>query len=60
MPDIKIKPCPFCGAEAVINEFKKRIAVNCLGDDCFAQQKGPKELQDRIIEMWNRRTSNPK
>ncbi len=62
MPEIKIKPCPWCGAEARICSTPLGCFVECvpLGhlhnsgvfNDTF--YKNPQEA----AEDWNRRTEN--
>ncbi len=48
----RLLPCPFCGGEAALDEFKgRRNSVACDGPDCFASMDGPS-----CVESWNRRS----
>ena len=54
----KLKPCPFCGGEAVYsNDYGNpevvSHAVMCLDPDCGATITGP--YKDVVIAAWNRR-----
>ena len=52
----ELKPCPFCGSEAIIKYILGREAVVCQG--CNAEMCGDYTPIDILIEMWNRRTEN--
>lgn len=65
MSEIKLKPCPFCGGEAILltcsrlyilEQNKGRRAVFCVNDDCGAVMYG--STQREAIDAWNRRTNN--
>lgn len=54
---IKLKPCPFCGGEAILmsretNYFATRFFVIC--DNCHASSKWCKNKEE-AAEAWNRR-----
>ncbi|MCK9458593.1 MAG: Lar family restriction alleviation protein [Proteobacteria bacterium] len=66
-PDLK--PCPFCGGEAVLWEAKwtSMPRVGCKNKNCIIHPQSPVEpppedektkfsvLEERIIEAWNTR-----
>lgn len=54
-PTPELLPCPFCGSEASVHEFQKRIAIICVNPNCWAQQKATKELFPQIVAAWNTR-----
>jgi len=49
----ELKPCPFCGGEAEIDEFP--FSIFCMS--CFAETKGCQSVKE-AIEAWNRRVSD--
>ena len=51
--DVQLKPCPFCGGEAVIVELKKHTIVGCK--TCFAVTQYGKDMLS-AIEAWNHRS----
>ena len=51
----QLSPCPFCGAQAVVSEHSKRVAINCENPECWAQQKGPRESFPLLVKAWNKR-----
>jgi Lar family restriction alleviation protein len=58
MPE-QIKPCPFCGSEAKIQDAFydcMHYWVQCTNDDCKAQSWSQEDSPDGAIERWNRRT----
>ena len=62
----EIKPCPFCGGEAMIvsdwsvGSQKEMYTVECTNDECTATINKMKETQDEVIKIWNRRANNDK
>lgn len=74
MPEIKLKPCPFCGGVPItritvvrgISEDKIRYSIMC--DDCCIRRfadicsgdsfEKVKSAIDKAIEEWNRRSPN--
>ena len=67
MSDMELKPCPFCGGEAVINEIPphKHTFVNmpdcegftyieCTGCGCTIGA----DTTQQAIEAWNRRADD--
>ncbi len=60
----KLKPCPFCGSEAmIVNDWsvgfqKEMYTVECTNDECTATINKMKETQDEVIKIWNRRVDN--
>lgn len=55
----KLKPCPFCGGEACIQEhvfigYTSTYGVVCL--DCCAEIRQFFYTTEEAIEAWNRRT----
>ena len=56
----ELKPCPFCGGDAIIHNFKpvheKRLwYISC--HDCGIEQTNYLSEQE-AIEAWNRRASD--
>lgn len=68
MQEEKLKPCPFCGSEAIINEIlphKHSLAkfmpdcdgecfIECANCTCAISAKS----KDEAIDTWNRRADN--
>ena len=50
-----IKPCPFCGSEAMIEEGDNRLIVSCRGIGCYAQQTCISNKRQEAINKWNER-----
>lgn len=54
----ELKPCPFCGGEAIM-QAPNMHRVTCIScRDCMASSKWGKI--EEIISMWNRRTDDGK
>jgi hypothetical protein len=67
MPNIELKPCPFCGGAAAIGRTKKTLnlqyCVGCNNSRCIANRlRNPFVLhylsQREAAEAWNRRSSD--
>lgn len=58
----KLKPCPFCGSEAVITYSYsiKGFQVFCDNDDCILNslEMFDKTTEHKAAEAWNRRAEN--
>ena len=54
MPN-ELKPCPFCGGEAKVNEFNDVFFVACVV--CQSETIWF-ETPEEAIEAWNRRVDN--
>ena len=58
----KIKPCPFCGSEAEIEDNSlsnlKYFTVKCSNENCGASVHfcGKSESREEILSAWNNRT----
>lgn len=58
----KLKPCPFCGSEAIMETFatvrerKPRYRVKCSG--CWCETNWDNFSQEEATETWNRRASD--
>lgn len=50
-----LKPCPFCGREAVLVTKHHYLAyfVECANEQCFASVRGDSELE--VLLAWNTR-----
>ena len=55
----KLKPCPFCGSEAIINykEALEAYICECSNDDCPASYMigNRYDTREEAIEVWNKR-----
>lgn len=70
MPEIKLKPCPFCGGDAKIfyDNYGKYLAkCSCglligieleTGNELIDGWKAKFDTFDEAVEAWNRRVSN--
>ena len=50
--DIKLKPCPFCGGEAIIDGCDETLWI-VICKECNASI-GYKETEQEAIDAWNR------
>lgn len=58
----EIKPCPFCGNEAVIGRSKRAVTVGCDFNDCPSREcysSGKLEDESSVIASWNTRHPSP-
>lgn len=55
MNEIKLKPCPFCGGNAILNGLGFSHSVYC--EDCGANIHGTGGMLDKLylVEVWNKR-----
>lgn len=53
--EIKLKPCPFCGAKARRDGFRNTFYVECEKCKCCTQIKA--RMCD-AVRLWNRRAGN--
>lgn len=53
----KVKPCPFCGGQAQIYDFKDgRYLVECINPDCDVYPYTSTHYdKQEAIDAWNRR-----
>jgi len=61
--DEKLKPCPFCGGYAHIDNTSsmkqfRDFAIYCEGCDSWFVLDSYKADEEDLIGAWNRRTSN--
>ena len=47
-------PCPFCGANAVVDLTDRGFSVRCL--ECYTKSY-PQFMKEDAISLWNRRAS---
>lgn len=58
---MELKPCPFCGGEACMQEhvfhgYTSTYGVVCL--DCCAETRQFYDTKEEAAEAWNRRADN--
>lgn len=55
-----LKPCPFCGSEAVMTYSKNGFQVFCDNDECILNslEMIDKTTEHEAAEAWNRRAEN--
>ena len=68
MTDIKLKPCPFCGGEAIVfvaQDHGVRVAcINCVCGTFWAQDSSTAVFANkpsaiaRVVDAWNRRMTH--
>jgi len=52
----KLKPCPFCGRAAIIEQLSpRRCAVGCPSAECGVQPLVIHSAEAGACEMWNQR-----
>jgi Lar family restriction alleviation protein len=54
----KLKPCPFCGGEAIIEQdeyWYLEWAVSCCNEDCVCYIGRSYRTKEETIAAWNRR-----
>ena len=51
-----LKPCPFCGSEAKMEEsYNHRVYASCLNDRCTCYLQQLYETPAELAERWNTR-----
>ena len=60
MADIELKPCQFCGGEAVMTYSIKGFQIFCDNENCILNtlEMYDKITEDEAVEAWNRRAEN--
>ena len=64
MSEIKLKPCPFCGGEAVLKRDRIGLyCVKCTNCGCmttfqFDFGEGEEVSRRKAADVWNRRIDN--
>ncbi|MCM1225973.1 MAG: Lar family restriction alleviation protein [Clostridium sp.] len=63
MPEIKLKPCPFCGGLPILNNEKNRACsfvkcIECGAESGLVKVSAEYCSDEKAAEAWNRRTSN--
>jgi Lar family restriction alleviation protein len=51
----KLKPCPFCGGEPFIKQYKDFYLYKVICENCYVETGGWCEKRE-AINAWNRRT----
>ena len=69
MSEEKLKPCPFCGGEALltasVNDHTKKRLINIKCQDCSVQRTDGTIRHDMewlcsvAVKLWNNRTTDP-
>lgn len=63
MPEIKLKPCPFCGGMGILNNEKNRTVsfvkcIQCGAESGIVHVSAEYCADEQAIEAWNRRIEN--
>lgn len=65
MTEVKLKPCPFCGAKCSAEKFTKNTVQLMEGVKCFwviclncGVRTGEYYKSDDAVTIWNRRIDN--
>lgn len=63
MSELKLKPCPFCGGEAVLKRVPFTAVtpyyVRCDNRECAVMAATcNRETAEEAIELWNRRAND--
>lgn len=64
MSEIKLKPCPFCGGEAILKRDRIGLyCVKCTNCGCmttyqFDFGEGEETSKRKAADVWNRRADN--
>lgn len=53
----KLKPCPFCGGQAIVGGAGKGNWIGCINSECFAQTRVFWNERE-AINAWNTRTTD--
>lgn len=63
----ELKPCPFCGGQAIIGQTKKTLksqySVHCMNSQCIANRLGNPFVMHYLsiaeaVTAWNRRADD--
>ena len=56
----ELKPCPFCGGEAIVNQFGEFTAfrVSCKNAHWCGVTQYWFDTEEEAIEAWNRRVGD--
>lgn len=49
--DIELNPCPMCGEQVVINDYRYGYSISC--DNCMLHT-GNYATLDELVETWNK------
>jgi hypothetical protein len=58
----KLKPCPFCGGDAVLTNERmsdKRFRVGCYNDTCWRPGTDWYDSAPAVADAWNHRVGEP-
>lgn len=62
MPEIELKPCPFCGGKAEIYQENGTVSIGCSQCQCGTAYMSGASTTEKKIEIatrdWNRRADN--
>ena len=59
--EVKLKPCPFCGGEAVVCGCRPEFYVECMGECKLQIPSGDHTFftsKEAAIQRWNRRSKD--
>ena len=55
----ELKPCPFCGGEATVQEWEGGYYIECLNPDCdVSPATADFDAEKEAIVAWNRRADD--
>lgn len=53
----ELKPCPFCGGEAIVHQKSGRYSVGCKKNECYGYYYYSRQYNyaNRAADAWNMR-----
>ena len=61
MKEKKIMDCPFCGSDAILNQYGSGVfTVYCINNSCNCEVDTNTMYKENAIKVWNTRAYTPK